>query len=490
VAGAALRLLWPADFQFKHDEARNLEFGLAIAREGRWVSHAWPTSVGIPAGPVPAYVFAAIARFTTDPLAANLAVALLNIAALAAAAPLYRRLLPDRDDARTAFALHATSPVAIWFSRKIWDPCLLPIVAVPALWIAATALARRSWTVALLPPLLALAAQTHPTGLFFGAALLAALLARPRAIAWGPFAIGCLAAGAIAAPYAASLARLLLGPAGPPPLQSVSRYPDIDVITNIFLDASGHNVLDAAGRDALPLLAWPVPPIGLLVILAGLPFYACLVAGYAEAARRPGGPRRLLLGVALGLPIAFLALRVRGVPHYFVSIFPVLFALTALGARRLREARARGWRLAAPPAGALAAVNVATWLLFATYVHAHWGGESYGLPYGRLVTACEAVAADAAARGIGTAERPLRLRVDTWRERGPLPTQYAYVLERRLGMRVEPPRAAEGVDGAEGMASAEHADLVLAVRWPRGGRLRAPPFAIRDGGGGDAAEPN
>ncbi len=468
LVGAALRLLWHADFQFKHDEARNLEFSLGIAREGRWVSHAWPTSVGIPAGPVPAYVFAAITRFTTDPLVANLAVVLVNIAALAAAAPLYRRLLASRDDARLAFALHATSPMAIWFSRKIWDQCLLSLFTVPALWIAAVATERRLWTIGLLPPLLALAAQTHHAGFFFAAVLLAALLARPRAIHWRAVALGSVVAAAIAAPYATHLTRTRLLAADAPPLRSISRYPDIDVVTNLLLDASGANVLDAAGRDALPLLSWPVPPLGLLVILAGLPFYACLVGGYAAAARGgAGGSRRLLLGLGLGLPLLYLALRVRGVAHYFLPIFPVLFALTALGARRLRDARSPRWRLAAPPAGALAAVNVATWLLFATYVQAHWGGESYGLPYRRLVGACEAVAAEAAARGIGSADRPLRLHVDTWRDRGLLPTQYAYVLERRLGVRVEPP------------ASPADADLVLEVRWPRGGRLRAPPYVVR-----------
>jgi len=467
LVGAALRLLWHADFLFKHDEARNLEFSLGIAREGRWVSHAWLTSVGIPAGPVPAYFFAAITRFTTDPLVANLAVALVNIAALAAAAPLYRRLLPRREDARLAFVLHATSPMAIWFSRKIWDQCLLSMFTVPALWIAAVAVERRSWIIGLLPPLLAIAAQTHHAGFFFAVVLLAALLVRPRAIDWRAFALGCVAAAVIAAPYGAHLARTVFLAEDAPPLRSISRYPDIDVVTNLLLDASGHNILDAAGRDAVPLLSWPVWPLGLLVILAGLPFYACLVAGYAEAARSGGGARRLLLTLGLGLPLLYLALRVRGVAHYFLPIFPILFALTALGARRLREARSPRWRLAAPPAGPLAAVNVATWILFATYIQAHWGGESYGLPYRRLVGACEAVAAEAAARGLGTAETPLRLCVDTWRERSLLPTQYAYVLERRLGVRVEPP------------ASAEEADLVLEVRWPRGGRLRAPPYIIR-----------
>jgi hypothetical protein len=472
--GALLRLAWPEDFLFKLDEARNLEFSLAISRGGEWVTHAWLTSVGLPAGPVTAYVLAAVTRFTTDPLAANLVVVIANIGALAMAAPLYRRLLPDRQDARAAFALHATSPMAIWFSRKIWDQCLLAVFTVPALWIAAVAIGRRTRAIALLPPLLALAAQTHHSGFFFGAVLLGALLWRPATIAWRPFLAGIAVAVILSAPYAIHVARTVASADGFQ-LRSISRYPDVDVVTNLLLDASGHNILDAAGRDAVPLLWWPLPPVGLLVILAGLPLYACLIAGYVRVLGRGGGDvpagamRRLGVGLGIGLPLLYLLLRVRGVPHYFLPIFPILFALIVVGARRVARLRSAARRLLAPPIGALVAINIATWMLFATYVDAHWGGESYGLPYRRLLSACRDVAAAAADRGRGGPEAPLRLHVDTWRERGPLPKQYEYVLTRVLGTRVEAP------------ASPQQADLVLEIRWPRGGAVTTPPYTIREG---------
>lgn len=474
-AGALLRLLWPTDFQFKLDEARNLEFSLAISEGGEWVTHAWLTSVGIPAGPVAAYLFAAITRFTTDPFVANLVVVLANVGALAMAIPFYQLLLPERADARAAFALHAASPMAIWFSRKIWDQCLLAVFTVPALWVAILVARKpRSRAIALLPPLLALASQTHHAGFFFALVLSVVVFLRPARIAAIPLLIGSAVAAALSAPYALHLLRTLSASGGFQ-LRSISRFPDIDVVTNLLLDASGHNVLDAAGRDAMPLLSWPAPPIGLLVILAGIPLYVCLIAGALEAlgvrsaTSLPGDSRRLLAGLGIGLPLLYLILRVRGVPHYFLPIFPALFALIALGARRLRRPKSGRWRLAAPPLGVLLAVNVATWALFATYVHAHWGGESYGLPYGRLLGACREVAAEAAARGLGTEETPLRLRVDIWRERGLLPKQYDYVLNRVLRVRTIPP------------ATPEEADLILDVHWPPGAPLHSPPYTLRSG---------
>ncbi len=496
--GAALRLLWPTEFLFKYDEARNIEFSLRISRAGELPTHAWPSSVGIPNGPVGAYIVAAVTRFSTSPLAANLAVVAINIVALAMAIPVYRRLLGSRDEARMALAIHATSPVAIWFSRKIWDPCLLAPFALFAIWLVLIVLqSRRSRWVFLLPPVLALAAQVHFSALFFAAAVVLVLASDWRRVAWGWFAAGAVAGAALIAPYAADL--LAEGVGRGVALRRVSALPDIDVVTNLLLHASGHNIIQFAGRDAPEMLLWPLPPLGLIVLLAAIPFYVYLFRGIAEAAARPApsgeavavreapsaaapadnapldrGARRALLGLGLGLPLLYLVARISGTTHYYVVTQPILFALVVLGARQLRTPlttppRRLAWRLLRAPLSALVGINVLSWLLFATYTHAHWGGESYGLPYGRIVQACAAVSREAAARGLGTEAAPLVLTVDIWREKGALPKQYEYVLRERFATHAIPP--------AEG----ESPDLTLVVRWPKAGRLDAPPFTIREG---------
>jgi hypothetical protein len=466
-------LLWPRGFLFRLDEAVHMEWAARIARDGEWVTHAWSSSVGVPNGPVFAYWLALFAEISLSPLLANVSVALANGLALAAAVPLFRRLLPGPGEAETAVALFATSPVAIWFSRKIWDPCLLALFLVPALLLAARVLQspRRSAAVTGIPVLLALAVQVHQSALFFGAVLAAVLASAPRRIAPGWLAAGAVAGAALLAPYLSHMVPLAMD--GALRTDGGPRWPDVDVVTNLLLDASGHNIIQSAGPATGRLLLWPVPPLWLLVQLAAIPFYAYLFAGFAEAWRprgpMPPGARRLILGGALGLPALYLALRVRGVAHYFLPVLPLLFALIVLGARRFRTRRPR-WVLPLP---VLLAVNVLSWVGFQSYMSWNRGSENYGLPYGDVAKVTMAVARAAEAAGRGTAERPLRLRVDVPRDRGDVPEQYRYLLERRLGVAVEP------------AAAGDPADVVVRIRWPR--RPGAEPWSLQRGAAGDEA---
>jgi len=431
--------------------------------------------VGFPNGPVFAYFLAAFTRFTSDPVLVTVGIALVNVAALAASIPFFRRVLGRAGEAEMAVAIYATSPVAIWFSRKIWDPCLVPLFTVPALALAVRATeGRRRAAIAAVPVLLALAAQTHQSAAFFAVVLLAVLAFDARRLSLPALGAGFVVAALAIAPYAAHVVEMLSAHGFTP--RTGSRWPDIDVVTNLLLDASGHNILQSAGFEAGPMLLWPVPPFGLLVHLAAIPFYAYFFAGIARArADTTVSPpvRRLLLGVVLGLPALYLAVRVNGVAHYFLAILPVLFALIVLGARRVEgSSRTTGWRRFAPPLPVLVVVNVLSWLVFQSYLSAHYGSEQYGLPYRRLVEACEEVRDAAGDLGKGAAHDPLVLRVDVPRDRGAIPYAYRYVLERRLGVHVRAPE-----DG-------EREDVVLTVRWPHSGRLDESPWELSRSGDG------
>ncbi len=439
----------------------------AVSREGERPAHAWPSSAGLPNGPGYLYFLAAITAFTTDPRAAQGAITLLNVAALALSVPLLRRWLPRPRDAEAAVAVYAASPVAIWFSRKIWDPCLLPVLAVPALLLATRARAApRARTAALfLPPLLAVLVQVHQSAVFF--AILVAAVAAPPLVrgAKAALAVGVAAGAVLLAPYA----RFVLEAAarGELAVRTRSAGPDVDVLTNLVLDATGHNILQTAAFGAGGLLRWPVPPVGLLVHLAAVPFAVTFVLGYAELVRPRtdalAGPARPILRVlALGLPALFLLARVQGAAHYYLTIWPVLAAVLVLGARRAASG-ASPWLRRLPPPAALAALGAASWLLFQSYVSAHRGTPSYGLPYADLVAAARDVRDAARAAGLGTPEAPLRLAVEVPRDRGPLPWQYRYVLEHRLGVAVRAP------------APGESPHLVLRVDWGDNGPVVLGP---------------
>jgi 4-amino-4-deoxy-L-arabinose transferase-like glycosyltransferase len=475
--GAALRLLAPQDFLFRQDEAEHFALSLDLSAAGEWPMHAWPSSAGVPNGPMFLWLLLTLARFTGDPRVATAVIILLNVGALAMAVPLMRRLLPGRGEATMAVALLATNPVAIWFSRKLWDPCLLAIFTVPALLITTRVLERpRTRSLVLLPMLLAAAALTHQSAAFFAVAVAGALSVDTRKMARLPLLVGVGLAVAMVYPYASFLVGYVAehGFGG----GSQSALPDIDVLTNVFLDATGHNLFQSAGREAGRLLVWPVPPVGLLIHLAALPLYAYVLAGFAEAWRprapAPAGPlsaralRRLLVGVPAGLVLLYLAAFVRGVAHYFLVLMPLLTALIVLGDRRLRAVPRTGWRRLLLPLPALVVVHVVAWIHFQAFVSLRHGSDSYGLPYGDIVAACRDVDAAAGARGLPRDE-PLVLQIDVPRDRGVIPAAYRFVLERRLGRRVEP----AGED--------RPAELVLRIAWPNPRRGR--PWEVLEGSG-------
>ncbi len=471
--GLLLRFLWPTEFLFRLDEAEHFEYSLRLSRDGEWMRHAWPSSVGIPNGPVFVWFLAAVTRFTLSPVAGTLAIAATNVIALMFAAPLLRGLLADRRDANLALALLATNPVAIWFSRKLWDPCLLPVLTVPALWFALRTLRdERSRAIAILLPLLALAAQVHQSAIFLAFVILTTVATRVRRLSPGWTLVGVGLAGAALAPYVSFLLEEVVGNPGAFTPTSGSRWPDIDVPTNLLIDISGHNILQSAGREGGWLLLWPFPPFGLLVQLAAIPLLVYALAGMVETwkPRRvlPPEARRMLLGVGLGLPLLYLVLRVRGVAHYFLGALPLLMVFVPIGVHRARLFPARARRFLWP-LPVLVGVNVLSWLCFQSYISAHWGSDGYGLPYGKIEQACEEVAERAAELGRGGPEAPLILVVDVPRDRGVVPKQYEYVLRHRLGLEVRPP-----VEG-------EAPDLTLRIRWEKPGRLSGPPWTIMAG---------
>lgn len=450
-----LRVLWPQGFLFRQDEAEHLTDSLAVSQHGERPAHAWPSSAGVPNGPGYLYFLAAVTRFTDDPRAAQAALTLLNCLALAAAVPLARRWLPAPRDAEVAVALYATSPVAIWFSRKIWDPCLLPPLAVAAL-LAATRLRERPGSRAglVLLPLLAVIVQVHQSAVVFAALLLGVSAPALWRGSRPALAAGAAAAVAIVLPYARFLGGVVS--AGAVAVRSRAAWPDVDVLTNLLLDVTGHNLLQTAGFAAGGILRWPFPPIGLVAQLLAVPFAIPFALGYAEAVRPRTGTlspaaRPVVLTLGIGLPAAFLLARVQGAAHYYLTLWPVLFALLVAGYRRAAASRSAFLRRLPSPS-LLAAVGVVNWLLFQSYISIHHGSPNYGLPYGALVQAATEVRASARAVGLGTPDAPLHLGVDLPRDRGPLPHQYRYVLER-MGVVVRPP------------AAGEVPDLTLHVHW-------------------------
>jgi hypothetical protein len=128
-AGAALRLTWPADMEFKGDE----QYVFTRTQVGAWPSLGMPSSVGVPNPAMSVWAFVLLARAfgVTTPTGLGLAVMGLNVGALALLFTFAMTLVDESERERWlwALALVAVSPLAVLRERKIWAPSIFPALA-------------------------------------------------------------------------------------------------------------------------------------------------------------------------------------------------------------------------------------------------------------------------------------------------------------------------------------------------------------------------
>jgi 4-amino-4-deoxy-L-arabinose transferase-like glycosyltransferase len=194
LAGASLRLIWPADIEYKADEAWTFEH----SRDAELPWLGMPSSVDIPNPGMSLWVFMLLERLSgaADPPALARAVQIVNVAALVLLAGFAFFHVPrgEREAWLWAAALVAVNPLAVLFHRKIWPPCVLPLVTLAMLygwWY------RQRRGPAFLWGLLGIClGQIHMAGFFFagGFVLWALLFDRPwsQRVAWRSWLLGCV----------------------------------------------------------------------------------------------------------------------------------------------------------------------------------------------------------------------------------------------------------------------------------------------------------
>jgi len=192
LAGACLRLIWVEDIEYKADEAWTFE-------QSRQAGLPWlgmPSSVDIPNPGMSLWAFVLLQRISSadNPPDLARAVQITNIVALVLLVGFAFRHVPrdEREPWLWAAALVAVNPLAVLFHRKIWPPCLLPLLTLIMLygwWY------RQRRGPAFLWGLVGVClGQIHMAGFFFagGFALWALLFDRPRRerIAWRSWLLG------------------------------------------------------------------------------------------------------------------------------------------------------------------------------------------------------------------------------------------------------------------------------------------------------------
>jgi hypothetical protein len=192
LAGAALRLIWPADIEYKADEAWTFQH----SRDAELPWMGMPSSVDIPNPGMSLWVFMLLQRLSgaEDPPTLARAVQIVNVVALLLLVGFAFRHVPraEREAWLWAAALVAVNPLAVLFQRKIWPPCALPLLTLAMLygwWY------RQRRGPAFLWGLIGVClGQIHMSGFFFagGFVLWALLFDRPwrQRVAWGSWFLG------------------------------------------------------------------------------------------------------------------------------------------------------------------------------------------------------------------------------------------------------------------------------------------------------------
>ncbi|HVZ81611.1 MAG TPA: hypothetical protein VHE12_12555 [bacterium] len=393
VLGAALRLSFPGDIEYKADERYMFEASQAVGVTEPWPDLGMVSGGGLKNPGMSIWIFVGLARLThaTDPVQLARAVQLMNILALVLLAFFALRVVPPGERApwcwATAFA--AVSPAGIVLQRKIWAQSTLPLLCV-LLWMAWYH--RKTRPGAFFWGLIALCiAQIHMSGFYLAAGLFLWTFYRDRPVhsdraQWGWWLAGSLAGAIPMLPWV----KYVLSNAG----QSSGTFKLFWILYPKYwiywlLDALGPGLSHSLGNGAglLDFLRYPligeVPTYGaglihLLMLLGGLRLlYLAKKQGGAKFFRMPEGSatgplvEALLLGVGGLMTLSCF----RIFQHYLIMTFPLEWVWLAWVGTRAPKVGPRYLAL-------LWCLQLLLILVFLGYIHVN-----HGVPQGDYGTA-------------------------------------------------------------------------------------------------------
>jgi hypothetical protein len=394
--GAILRLVWPADMEYKGDEMYLFHHATG---SDPFPSLGQKSGVGTRNPGMGIWVYSLMAKGLglTSPLLLVRGVMVLNILALVGLAAFALFVVPsrEREPWLWATALVSVNPLAVLFSRKLWIQSVLPPFVMAMLlgwWRRSHRGGAFTWGL-----IGAWLGQIHMTGFFFagGFAAWTALFDR-RSVRWRWWFAGSVVGALTLLPW---LAHTLSHPGTP--MRSWANVVPPRFYLLWVSDTLGFSLLrlPVAGSSlgfSDHLLAWPTVD-GTQLYLVKIAVAAIAVAAVAVAVigltfavwprlRHPRWPR---LGRAsdtgLSTAAAFfgfgLLITVSGVViyrHYLIVAFVLPFALLAAAAL-LRP------RWGRPLLAVLVIAQAALSVLYLDYVHVRGRavGGDYGVPYDR-----------------------------------------------------------------------------------------------------------
>ena len=390
--GAAFRLIWLSDMEYKADEAWTFEHVKAFLQTGEAPAIGMGSSAGVPNAGLSVWLFLALGYMThaLTPLALARGVQIANVVALLLLTVFALRMVSrrEREPWLWATALVAVNPLSVLFSRKIWAQDLLPLFTLgflTAWWRRSSRIGAFCWGL-----IGALLGQIHLSGFLFAASFaLVTLIRDRRSVDWPAWLAGSVMGIAPMAPW---LSLLLHGAAGTS--GTTWRPPDLRFL-EFFLYwpglATGLDLPYALGHDFLRFLASPfigdAPTCFSGAVFAAVAvLWARLIGGFVFRAKAGDArPRHLSAQTpsALALIASFavygpLYILVGGKVHLHYMI--IAFPLPALSMIWLADAGAP--KLPRLLLGSLTLTMAMLTMLFLVYIHnAEYIQGDYRTPY-------------------------------------------------------------------------------------------------------------
>lgn len=171
------RLFFLNLIEFKADEALTVASLQQFIKKPQLIQAGLVSSTGARNFPLFQYLLILPSLISTHPQFLSGVIAAFNSLAIIALYLIIKRFYPQKHAFITA-SLMGASPWAILFSRKIWAQDLLPLFAVPIVWLILTIMHRQAKPVhhLLLGIFIALQAQLHASGIFIALIYIAWLI--------------------------------------------------------------------------------------------------------------------------------------------------------------------------------------------------------------------------------------------------------------------------------------------------------------------------
>jgi 4-amino-4-deoxy-L-arabinose transferase-like glycosyltransferase len=382
IAGGALRLATPHDYEYKADEAAMV----ALVQEARttgalpWLG--MPTSQGVRNPGMSVWPFVALSYvFGADGYGLTQGVRWLNVLALAAAVAFALSRMGGSDQPLwlAGLLLAAVNPLEIVLQRKLWAQSVLPIIALLVLWLWVDR--KRSWRHAAgLGAGAAVLAQIHPSGMFVVAALLGGALwdRQRREVRWVAAVLGFAAVAWPLYFWVEHLVQAISEASGDPasPL-SLRRWAENVVsfryVHLLISNLSGVMMRHSLGDHFWEFVRQPVVLVAhvALVVIALVTLGRWLMNWRMTVA---GETAPLLLWGLVGTGVLMTVAGVFVQRHYYLGLFPLPYVAFAL----LLLRNARSWT----PVYAVAVLQLVISAAFLLFIHENGGAP--GAEFGAL----------------------------------------------------------------------------------------------------------